>query len=97
MKTITLLTGRRVHAQKDDASTHFKNKSRTQIINKKYFDALDSANAGLQAINNDSNLLALQNEIKTLINSKNDINELLNQAEKQLASGFSITPQGTSA
>ena len=78
-------------------ATYFTDKSRGQIKNKEYFSALDSANAGLQAIHNDSNLLALQKEIKTLINSKNDIKELLNQAEKQIASGFSITPQGTSA
>lgn len=78
-------------------TTHFINKSRSQIQNKKYFDALDSTNAGLQAIHNDSDLLNLQKKIKILINNKNDIKELLNQAEKQLANGFSITPNGTSA
>lgn len=78
-------------------ASHFTNKSRNEIENKKYFNALNSTNAGLQAIHNDPNLLQLQKEIKTLINSKNDIKELLNLAEKQLGLGFATKPKGTSA
>ena len=78
-------------------ASHFINKSRNEIENKKYFNALNSTNAGLQAIYNDPELLQLQREIKTLINSKNDIKALLNQAEKQLDNGFATNPKGTSA
>lgn len=76
---------------------HFKLKSRTQINNKELFKALNSVNAGLQAIHNDQELLSLQKEIKTSINSKNDINKIIRQAKKQLNNGNSITPSGTSA
>ena len=76
---------------------HFKLKSRTQINNKEFFKALNSVNAGLQAIHNDQELLSLQKEIKISINSKNDINNLIRQAKKQLNNGYAITPSGTSA
>jgi len=76
---------------------HFKLKSRAQINNKELFKALNSVNAGLQAIHNDQELLSLQKEIKTSINSKNDINKLIRQAKKQLNNGNALTPSGTSA
>jgi len=76
---------------------HFKTKSRKYISNKKYYKALDSTNAGLQAIHDDIELLSLQKQIKLSINSKNDIKEILFQAEKQVSNGYSTTPSGTSA
>ena len=78
-------------------TNHFKEKSREYIRNKKYYKALDSTNAGLQASHDDIELLSLQKQIKLSINNKNDIKDILLQAEKQVSDGYSIMPNGTSA
>lgn len=72
-------------------------KSQTQIKNKQYFDALNSVNSGLQAIHNDTELLSLQKEIKSLINSDSNVKNLILKAEKLLTSGYLINPKGINA
>ncbi|MBN4080586.1 protein kinase, partial [Beggiatoa alba] len=81
----------------DKISAYFKEKSNTLISKKEYFQALESTNAGLQAIHDDSDLLKLQKMIKSLINTKSHINKLLQKADKQLSKGAMIVPHGSSA
>ncbi len=78
-------------------ATYFKSKAKKEIQAKTYFKALDSANSGLQAINNDPALLQLQTKIKSLINNKNHISNLLVQADKRIQEGALIRPAGSSA
>ncbi len=78
-------------------AAYFKNKTISQIDNKKYYKALDSVNAGLQAKYDDPELLSLQNDIKHFINSKNDLKKLLQQAHNLIADGHSISTSGPNA
>jgi len=78
-------------------ATHFTSNAKLELNNKQYFKALNSVNAGLQAIFNDPELLRLQNRLKSLINNTNDLKSLLQNAAKLLSEGKAITPQGTNA
>ena len=78
-------------------ASHFKDKAAKEILNKTYFKALNSINSGLQAINTDTDLLQLQVQIKTLINTNNQISNLLIKAERKLKEGQLTSPAGNSA
>lgn len=76
---------------------YFKNKTTTEMNNNKYYQALDSVNAGLQAKYNDPELLELQNRIKNIIHNKNDVEKLLQQARELDDNGHSTSPEGKNA
>ncbi len=78
-------------------ATHFKNKALNELQKKAYFKALKSANSGLQSRHTDPELLQLQDKIKSLINNKNQISNLLIKAEKKAQKGLLTSPKGNSA
>ncbi len=78
-------------------ATHFKNKALNELQKKAYFKALKSVNSGLQARHTDPELLQLQDKIKSLINNKNQISNLLIKAGKKIREGLLTSPKGNSA
>lgn len=81
----------------DKIASYFKSKAATESRNAKYYNALESVNSGLQAKPNDSELTVLQNDLKGIINNENNLQKLLQQAQKLSADGVSISTTGQSA
>ena len=75
----------------------FKNKAEKQVRQNTYYKAMDSANAGLQAISNDNELLLLQKKIKTLVKNKNLVSNLLIKADRKFQEGMLIQPKKENA
>jgi len=76
---------------------HFYDKARTDQRTGKLADAIDDVAVGLQAVPQDTKLLALQHELETGIQQAQQISQLLQQADKLMRKNQVIDPPNDNA